>query len=47
MLMTTTINDHRSIVVLKLPTPVQALVTYAIGIVKAMTGDAITPRPHP
>jgi hypothetical protein len=35
--MTVTKTDHRSLVVLKLPTRVQGLITYANGIVKALT----------
>jgi hypothetical protein len=45
--MTIAKTDHRSIVVLKLPTPVQALITYAIGIVKAMTGNPSFPTAAP
>ncbi len=37
--MTTTNTDHRSLVALKLPTRVQALITYATGIVTALTGN--------
>jgi hypothetical protein len=37
--MTTTKTDHRSLVALKLPTRVQALITYATGIVTALTGN--------
>ena len=45
--MTTTITDHRSIVALKLPLPVPALITYAQGIVKAMTGNPSFPTAVP
>jgi hypothetical protein len=38
---------HRSIASLKLPTKVPALITYAQGIVKAMTGNASFPNPVP
>jgi hypothetical protein len=41
--MTVTKTDHRSIVVLKLPTRIQALITYGTGIVKAMTGNPSFP----
>jgi hypothetical protein len=41
--MTTTKTDHRSIVSLKLPTRIQALITYAGGIVKALTGNPSFP----
>jgi hypothetical protein len=41
--MTTTKTDHRSIVALKLPTRVQALITYATGIVTALTGNPSFP----
>jgi len=37
--MTITKTNHRSIVVLRLPTRVQALITYAQNIVTAMTGN--------
>jgi hypothetical protein len=45
--MTTTIATHIPIVSLKLPEPVPALITYAGGIVKAMTGNASFPTPTP
>jgi len=45
--MTVTKTDHRSIVVLKLPTRVQALITYAQGIVKALTGNPSFPTVIP
>jgi hypothetical protein len=45
--MTTTKTDHRSIVVLKLPTRVQALVTYGQNIVTCMTGNPSFPTPVP
>jgi hypothetical protein len=45
--MTTTKTDHRSIVVLKLPTRAQALVTYGQNIVTCMTGNASFPTPVP
>ena len=45
--MTTIKTDHRSIVALKLPTRIQALITYAQGIVKAMTGNASFPTVIP
>jgi hypothetical protein len=41
--MTTTKTDHRSIVSLKLPTRIQALITYAGGILKALTGNPSFP----
>jgi hypothetical protein len=41
--MTVTKTDHRSIVVLKLPTRIQGLITYASGIVKALTGNPSFP----
>jgi hypothetical protein len=41
--MTTTKTDHRSLVALKLPTRVQALITYATGIVTALTGNPYFP----
>jgi hypothetical protein len=41
--MTTTKTDHRSLVALKLPTRVQALITYATGIVTALTGNPSFP----
>jgi hypothetical protein len=41
--MTTTKTDHRSIVSLKLPTRIQALITYGGGIVKALTGNPSFP----
>jgi hypothetical protein len=45
--MTTTKTDHRSIVALKLPTRVQALITYATGIVTALTGNPSFPTVVP
>ena len=39
----TTKTDHRSLVALKLPTRVQALITYATGIVTALTGNPDSP----
>jgi hypothetical protein len=45
--MTVTKTDHRSIVVLKLPTRIQALITYGAGIVKAMTGNPSFPTVAP
>jgi hypothetical protein len=44
---TTTKTIHRAIVSLKLPTKVNALVTYAQGIVKGMTGNPAFPNPVP
>jgi hypothetical protein len=44
---TTTKTDHRSIVALKLPTRVQALITYAQNIVKLMTGNPSFPTVVP
>ena len=38
---------HRSLASLKLPGPVPALITYAIGIVRAMTGNPSFPTPMP
>src|ERR1700733_5875380 len=38
---------HLAIVSLKLPTKVPALITYAQGIVKGMTGNASFPSPTP
>jgi hypothetical protein len=40
-------TDHRSIVALKLPQPVPALITYVQQIVKAMTGNPAFPSPVP
>jgi hypothetical protein len=40
-------NAHRTLVSLKLPTQVTALITYAQGIVKAMTGNPAYPNPLP
>jgi hypothetical protein len=40
-------TDHRSIVALKLPHPIPALVAYAQQIVKAMTGNPAFPTPVP
>jgi hypothetical protein len=40
-------TDHRSIVVLKLPTRIQALITYAAGIAKALTGNPSFPTVVP
>jgi hypothetical protein len=45
--MTVTKTDHRSIVVLKLPTRIQALITYGQGIVKAMTNNPSFPTIAP
>jgi hypothetical protein len=45
--MTVTTTDHRSIVVLKLPTRIQALIAYANTIVKAMTGNPSFPTIAP
>ena len=45
--MTTTPKLHRSIASLKLPTRVPALITYADGIVKAMTYNPSFPSPTP
>jgi hypothetical protein len=45
--MTVTKTDHRSIVVLKLPTRIQALITYADGIVKSLTGNPSFPTVVP
>ena len=36
-------TDHRSIVALKLPTRVQALITYAQNIAKSLTGNPSFP----
>jgi hypothetical protein len=44
---TTSKTLHRSIASLKLPTKVPALITYAQGIVKGMTGNASFPSPTP
>jgi len=44
---TTSKTTHRSLATLKLPTKVPALITYAQGIVKAMTGNASFPSPTP
>jgi hypothetical protein len=44
---TTPKTNHRSLVSLKLPTPVPALITYARQIVKAMTGNPAFPAPVP
>jgi hypothetical protein len=43
----TSLTPHRSVVVLKLPRPVPALVTLAQAIVQAMTGNASFPTPEP
>ncbi|HEX8792341.1 MAG TPA: fibronectin type III domain-containing protein [Polyangiaceae bacterium] len=40
-------TNHRSLVSLKLPTSVAALIAYAQAIVKAMTGNAALPTPVP
>ena len=45
--MTTTKTTNIAIVSLKLPKPVPALLTYAGGMVKAMTGNASFPNPTP
>jgi hypothetical protein len=45
--MTTTKIAHRSLVSLSLPKAVPALVTYATGIVNAMTGNTWFPSPLP
>jgi hypothetical protein len=45
--MTVTKTDHRSIVSLKLPTRIQALITYAGGIVKSLTGNPSFPTISP
>jgi hypothetical protein len=45
--MTTTSKSHRTIASLKLPVKVPALITYAIGIVKGMTGNPSFPSPTP
>jgi hypothetical protein len=45
--MTVIKTDHRSIVVLKIPTRVQSLITYANGIVKALTGNPSFPTVTP
>jgi hypothetical protein len=44
---TTTKTIHRSFASLKLPNKVPALITYAQGIVKAMTGNTAFPTPTP
>jgi hypothetical protein len=44
---TTPKTIHRSLASLKLPTKVPALITYAQGIVKAMTGNVSFPSPTP
>ena len=45
--MNPTKSTHRPIATLKLPKPVGALITYAIGIVTAMTGNPAFPSPIP
>jgi hypothetical protein len=45
--MTTTKTPNIALVSLKLPKPVPALITYAGGMVKAMTGNASFPNPTP
>jgi hypothetical protein len=46
--MTTPINSvHRTVASLKLPGTVPALITYAQGIVKGMTGNTAFPTPSP
>jgi hypothetical protein len=45
--MTKVTTDHRSIVSLKLPKPVPKLITYATGIVTAMTSNPSFPTPVP
>ena len=45
--MATTKSIHRSLASLSLPKPVPALITYAQGIVKAMTANASFPSPTP
>ena len=44
---TTSKTIHRSLASLKLPNKVPALITYAQGIVKAMTGNPAFPSPTP
>jgi hypothetical protein len=44
---TTTKSIHRSTVTLSLPKSVPALIVYALGIVKRMTGNASFPDPTP
>jgi hypothetical protein len=44
---TTSTSTHRTIASLKLPNKMPALVTYAQGIVKSMTGNASFPNPVP
>ena len=46
-IVTTPKSIHRSLASLKLATQVPALITYAQGIVKAMTGNASFPTPTP
>jgi hypothetical protein len=45
--MTTATKTHRALAVLDLPRNVPALITYAVGIVNGMTGNAYFPTPSP
>jgi hypothetical protein len=47
MTTSTTTKTHRALASLKLPKPNPALITYAQGIVKGMTGNAYFPAPSP
>ncbi len=40
-------TDHRSLVSLKLPTPIADLITFGEGIVRSMTGNPTFPTPTP
>ena len=44
---TNTNTNHRSLVALKLPTVVAALIAFAQTIVKAMSGNPLFPNPSP
>src|SRR5579859_3212905 len=44
---TTTKSTHRSTAVLKLPTPIAALILFARALVKALTGNPNFPSPTP
>ena len=45
--MTIPTKTHRALAVLSLPRNVSALITYAVGLVKGMTGNAYFPTPTP
>ena len=43
----TTKTDHRSLVSLKLPSPIPDLITFAEGVVRSLTGNPSFPTPTP